>query len=93
PHLKHVGQGDLRSRVGKHCCRGFSSLPTFGSCRLVGCTLLETECEVVASALESNPHLTELDISEIYGGETFGDSGLKHLLVILESSICKVKIL
>uniref|UniRef100_A0A667X527 Uncharacterized protein n=1 Tax=Myripristis murdjan TaxID=586833 RepID=A0A667X527_9TELE len=58
--------------------------------RLSGCGLSETHCEVVASALKSNPHLTELDLSENY---TLEDSGVKLLSAGLESPNCRLKTL
>uniref|UniRef100_A0A667YK35 NACHT domain-containing protein n=1 Tax=Myripristis murdjan TaxID=586833 RepID=A0A667YK35_9TELE len=54
-----------------------------------GCELSETHCETVALALKSNPHLTELDLSE----NQLQDSGVELLSAGLESPNCRLEIL
>uniref|UniRef100_A0A3B3TPG6 RING-type domain-containing protein n=1 Tax=Poecilia latipinna TaxID=48699 RepID=A0A3B3TPG6_9TELE len=59
--------------------------------RLVRCGLSDTHCEVLASALKSNPsHLTELELSV---NNNLSDSGLKHLCAGLESPNCRLQAL
>ncbi|XP_053169813.1 NACHT, LRR and PYD domains-containing protein 12-like [Scomber japonicus] len=65
-------------------------IPAVRNCRkaqLSNCGLSETHCEVLASALKSNPHLTELDLSD----NKLSDSSVKGLSAGLESPNCKLK--
>uniref|UniRef100_A0A668AAV2 B30.2/SPRY domain-containing protein n=1 Tax=Myripristis murdjan TaxID=586833 RepID=A0A668AAV2_9TELE len=57
--------------------------------RLSYCWLTESCCASLASALKSNPHLTELDLSE----NCLEDSGVELLSAGLESPNCSLKTL
>ncbi|CAK6979849.1 NLR family CARD domain-containing protein 3-like [Scomber scombrus] len=92
PHLTHLdlSGNKLSDSSVKRLSAGLESpncrLKTL---RLYNCGLSETHCEVLASALKSNPHLTDLDLSY----NKLSDSSVKRLSAGLESPNCRLKTL
>ncbi|XP_048103841.1 NACHT, LRR and PYD domains-containing protein 3-like isoform X1 [Alosa alosa] len=85
-----LGNNDLGDSRVQLLSKGLSSTHCkLQTLRLAGCTVTEKTCETVASILDSQNSLVELDLSD----NELGDSGVQLLSKGLSSPHCKLKTL